>query len=152
VPLLPAVRFATAAQDRQGLSEIAVRSTQRRSSDHRRAHGCCEGTGTGFIDAARKAEFPSIQVVVLILCTLKNGVVGHLAMSRQKPTGGPIERERRCCATQHTAAMRARNVPKSGRRIFPFSPAVRTPDPNEIPAGREHQFYGRGVNQWLDFR
>ncbi|MCA1451775.1 helix-turn-helix domain-containing protein [Bradyrhizobium sp. BRP22] len=34
VPLLPAVRFATAAQDKQGLSEIAFRAAQRLSFDH----------------------------------------------------------------------------------------------------------------------
>ncbi|QOZ29516.1 AraC family transcriptional regulator [Bradyrhizobium sp. CCBAU 51753] len=34
VPLLPAVRFATAAQEKQGLSEIAFRAAQRLSFDH----------------------------------------------------------------------------------------------------------------------
>lgn len=34
VPLLPAVRFATAAQGKQGLSEIAFRASQRVSFDH----------------------------------------------------------------------------------------------------------------------
>jgi AraC-like DNA-binding protein len=34
VPLLPAVRFATAAQQRQGLSEIAFRAAQKTSFDH----------------------------------------------------------------------------------------------------------------------
>jgi len=34
VPLLPAVRFATAAQQKQGLSEIAFRAAQRLSFDH----------------------------------------------------------------------------------------------------------------------
>lgn len=34
VPLLPAVRFATAAQEKQGLSEIAFRAAQRASFDH----------------------------------------------------------------------------------------------------------------------
>ncbi|MGY3620077.1 helix-turn-helix transcriptional regulator [Bradyrhizobium sp. USDA 10063] len=34
VPLLPAVRFATSAQEKQGLSEIAFRAAQRLSFDH----------------------------------------------------------------------------------------------------------------------
>ena len=34
VPLLPAVRFATAAQQKQGLSEIAFRAAQKTSFDH----------------------------------------------------------------------------------------------------------------------
>ncbi|MCC8981629.1 helix-turn-helix transcriptional regulator [Bradyrhizobium acaciae] len=34
IPLLPAVRFATAAQEKQGLSEIAFRAAQRLSFDH----------------------------------------------------------------------------------------------------------------------
>lgn len=34
VPLLPAVQFATAAQDKQGLSELAFRASQRLTLDH----------------------------------------------------------------------------------------------------------------------